>query len=422
MPQNQIADMKIHTIIAIQILLGFSFLSAQDCDEQRFYEPVFNGVDVDFGIKYGEAPQPNILNPNASQELNLNFYEPEGDTMEERPLIIWAFGGSFVAGSNLSPDIVQLCNYFSRLGYVNASIEYRLTTDLIWDNSTENAYTAVMKGMSDMKAAVRFFYKDALTDNEFRVDTSRIYVGGVSAGAIAAVHLAYLDEIDEVPAEIYQDFIDNGGFEGNSGNLAYGSDIAGVINLSGGLKDTEWMKPGDEPIVSMHGTEDGTVPYGTEILTTLGVNLLFSGSASVHERADEVGIENAFYTWHGAGHTPFVLNNEYMDTTQRFVRDFLYDQMCNSSTPIFELSGNEMNAVLSPNPSSGLASIDYESEMIKPSRLEIIDINGRRMDLKYELLDKKININGSDFPSGIYFLKIFDNDHNLLWTASWIKN
>ncbi len=402
----------------------FSFITAyslisQNCDGQRYYDAVFDDVDSEFGIRYGEAPQPNILNPNAMQELTLNFFEPAGDSLEARPLIIWAFGGSFVAGSSLSPDILQLCDYFSKRGYVNASIEYRLTTDLLWDNSNLNAYRAVRKSMSDMKAAVRFFYKDAVTDNKYRVDTTRVYVGGVSAGAIAAVHLAYLDEESEVPQEIYQEFVDNGWFEGNSGNPGYGSEIAGVINLSGGIKETEWINEGDKPIVSLHGTEDGTVPYGTEIMTTLGVNFEFSGSASVHERMDELGIENEFFTWYGAGHVPFTSDGDYMDTTQWFVRDFLYDQICENATPVINLPDEKLTAKLIPNPSQGYSILQVGAAIEPNVLLEIIDVRGRKQTLDYQVGQQEIQLYGDDLPPGMYFVRMMNSSGQIIWTGKW---
>ncbi len=406
-------------ILFIGILFSVDVAFAQ-CDGQRFYDAVFEDVDASFAINFGEAPQPTFFNPNAMQQLDLDFYEPAGDTLTARPLIIWAFGGSFVAGTRLSPDIVQLCNYFSRLGYVNASIDYRLSTDLLWDNSTENAYNAVRKSMSDMKAAVRFFYKDALTDNDYRVDTTRIYVGGVSAGAIAAVHLAYLNEESEVPPEVFQDFADNGFFEGNSGNLGYGSDIAGVVNLSGGIRDTAWIIDGDVPIVSMHGTEDDVVPYGTEIITTLGVNLPFNGSASIHAKMDQLDIENAFFTWPGAGHTPFAFDDAYMDTTQWFVRDFLYDQICESLTSHNTLSPESWDVNLSPNPSNGWSVIRHE-DITPDFRLEMYDAIGRESFPLKEYHQGQISFDGGFLPTGIYHLVLKDDKGIPLWRGKWLR-
>ena len=69
-------------------------------------------------------------------------------------------------------------------GYVTASIQYRLTS--IW-NLTDSMHMlqTVMNGISDAKAAIRYFRKDAATNgNVFGIDPNQIYIGGYSAGAI----------------------------------------------------------------------------------------------------------------------------------------------------------------------------------------------------------------------------------------------
>lgn len=402
------------------VLWMFSLPDAysQECDGQRYAELIFTEVNADYGIPFGEAPQPTLFNPNAMQELTLDFYQPEGDDLEARPLIIWAFGGSFVIGSSLSPDLVTLSTRFSELGYVNASINYRLSTDLLWDNDVSNAYQAVKKSMQDMKAAVRFFYKDAQTDNLYRVDTTRIYVGGVSAGAIAAVHLAYLDNLDEVPDLILDEVLAEGGLEGMSGNEGYSSDVKAVINLSGGILDTAWIHTGDLPIVSLHGDEDGVVPYGDDTITTLGVNLPFNGSETIRQRMDEIGVEHSFYNFSGAGHTPFVSDDNYMDTTFWLVRDFLYNQTCEAATSIIETE-NQIDAKLFPNPSLGLSYIELAEHLSSDTQLLATDVSGRKVQVSYENNGSLIEIDGSNLDNGIYFLQLVENGQRL-WRGKWL--
>ena len=65
------------------------------------------------------------------------------------------FGGSFIGGSKLSPDIVALCTKYAQRGYVAVAIDYRLTQGLILTPTEEVAYKAVLKAMHDVKAAIR---------------------------------------------------------------------------------------------------------------------------------------------------------------------------------------------------------------------------------------------------------------------------
>jgi para-nitrobenzyl esterase len=269
-----------------------------------------------------------------------------------------------------------------------------------------------------MKAAVRFFYKDAQTDNLYKVDTTRIYVGGVSAGAIAAVHLAYLDNLDEVPDLIFDEIVAEGGLEGMSGNQGYSSDVKAVINLSGGILDTAWIDAGDLPIVSLHGDEDGVVPYGDETITTLGVNLPFNGSRTVYQRMEELNIDNSFYTFYGAGHTPFVSDSDYMDTTFWLVRDFLYEQTCDVATSTINTE-NKIAAKLFPNPSLGLSYIEFGESLPLNITLLATDVNGRKVPLSYWNNDNSIEIDGSNLAKGVYFLQLV-KDGQRLWRGKWL--
>lgn len=366
------------------LTLAFQVSFGQECDGQRYYNEVFSTVDMSSDIKFGENLQPTILNPNNIQELFLDVYEPDGDTLSARPLIIWAFGGAFIAGSRETPDIVTLSNAFASRGYVCAAIDYRLSTDLAVNTDISNAYEAVLKAIHDMRASIRFFYKDAATTNDYRIDTSRIYLGGVSAGAITALHIVHFDELNEVPVEMETVFNATGGFEGTSGNPGYSEDIAGVVSLCGALLDTAFINPAiTTPIVSMHGTADNVVPYGSDTIDILNVNLPVDGSSSIHHKLDQYGIENDFYTWPGAGHTPFVLNPPaeaelYMDTAISFVRDFLYDLVCDGVTsvnePIFE---DDVSLSVYPNPTSDNSTVQFELEEPANVEVSLLDVTGR---------------------------------------------
>ena len=348
-------------ILFFLLFISCGYLYAQECDNQRYYDEIFS-VNVDTAIKFGENAQPTILNPNNIQELFLDVYQPDGDTLSARPLIIWAFGGAFLAGSKESPDIVTLSSSFAKRGYVCAAIDYRLSNNIIAMGGVNlsSPYEAVLKAIHDMRASIRFFYKDAATTNDYRIDTSRIYLGGVSAGAITALQIAHFDELNEVPAEMDSVFNATGGFEGTSGNPGYSEDIAGVVSLCGALLDTAFINPAiTTPIVSMHGTADNVVPYGSDTIDILNVNLPVDGSSSIHHKLDQYGIENDFYTWPGAGHTPFVLNPPaeaelYMDTTIWFVRDFLYDLVCDgvTSSANENIDSNPSAFTVFPNPNT----------------------------------------------------------------------
>ena len=55
----------------------------------------------------------------------------------------------------------------------------------------------VLKAMHDVKAAIRYFrMMDETSPEVYKIDSERIFAGGVSAGAIAAVNAGYLDQYE----------------------------------------------------------------------------------------------------------------------------------------------------------------------------------------------------------------------------------
>src|SRR5207248_3254542 len=120
-----------------------------------------------------------------------------------------------------------LCNRFAKMGYVTCSIDYRLGVSIPPD-SIKMGY-AMIRATQDMKAAIRFFRKDAATVQKYRTHPSYIFAAGSSAGAFMALHHAYLNKVSEVPTWVNLASID--GLDGNSGNPGYSSAINAVINL-----------------------------------------------------------------------------------------------------------------------------------------------------------------------------------------------
>ncbi|MFT6768803.1 MAG: para-nitrobenzyl esterase, partial [Flavobacteriales bacterium] len=130
-------------------------LSTAQCDGNRFFNQVFNDYTEIENIVYGE----NINYQGSTTELLLDVYQPVGDIETARPLIVMVHGGSFIGGSKDGVDVTSLASDFTKMGYVVASINYRLGLPITLDLETP-ATEAVVRGYHDAKAAVRFFRKD----------------------------------------------------------------------------------------------------------------------------------------------------------------------------------------------------------------------------------------------------------------------
>ena len=317
--------------ILLLVVLTATVFSQSECDGERYMSDLFPDIQITSNIEYGENITEDILGFEYTQTLYLDVYEPEGDNVNERPLIIFMFGGAFVSGSKNSPVMQELCTRYAKMGYVASAIDYRLTPTLIWNGSAENAYKAVLKAIHDLKAAIRYFRMNDSLYDDFGVDTSRIYTGGSSAGAIASVNTAYLNEENEIP-ELVIDFVnESGGLEGLSGNPGFDSHFYGIVNLCGAVGDTNWIEFNDIPIVSVHGDEDTVVPYADDLVTLFGINLQVYGSYSIHQIMIDLGNQSALYTFEGEDHTPYADSDAYMDVTIDFTKEYMYDLVCSES-------------------------------------------------------------------------------------------
>ncbi|MFM2285084.1 MAG: hypothetical protein RLZZ543_581 [Bacteroidota bacterium] len=394
-------------LFALLALIGLSYLpvhSQFDCSGGRYYQDVFSTYNLTSDVTYGEA-----LNVSGElQSLELDIYQPEGDTLSQRPLLILAHGGSFVFGSKTGLDVVALCNKFVKLGYVVASIEYRLGFGGL--PNVSSATQAVYRGTSDMKAAIRFFRKNFSEGNSYRIHPDYIFTGGVSAGAFTALHAAYIDQESEIPAEV--DPIEFGGVEGNSGNAGFPSNTRAVVNLCGAIGDTSWINTGDVPNISMHGTNDATVPYGTDLISVFGIGLLtVDGSASIAQRMSNLGIEHEFISWQGADHVPFVSDANYQDSVYQFVVPFLGNLLGCDPTGISELEHTN-TLELFPNPAKNVLYYKINETI---SEVLLIDLAGRTIRNEKSPTVKSGSLDISEVPAGIYlFHAITSNGERLI--------
>jgi acetyl esterase/lipase len=149
----------------------------------RYRDALFSGATKTADIVYGSAPGQDG-NPVV---LKLDLYRPTGDTVARRPLIVWVHGGAFRTGSKTSAEIVDQATVFSRKGYVNASISYRLGLQGCVP-AAHDCFQSILNAADDARTAIRFLRSHAA---DYGIDPTRIAIGGTSAGAITALRVAY---------------------------------------------------------------------------------------------------------------------------------------------------------------------------------------------------------------------------------------
>jgi acetyl esterase/lipase len=305
------------------------FISAQVA---RYKEFISSAVVKNLDIKYARA----VNQSGDSIDLYMDVYQPADDIAAKRPLIIWIHGGGYLLNTRKSNEVVPLCEKFARLGYVTASIDYRMVPISLIGGGVPILNRAGLQAMQDARAAVRFFRKSFVEQaNSFGIDTSRIFMGGSSAGGFTSLSVAYMNsETEALQAVSSEDWAAVGSsVEGTGGSEGYSSRIHGVINLCGGLGNVQWMNPGETSnIACLHGTLDSAAPH-TRGEATSFARIPMVGSQVVDSMAQVLGFNHGIYLFKGAGHTPYVSSptdpnaqiiEPYADTTFRFLRAELY--------------------------------------------------------------------------------------------------
>ncbi len=313
---------KIFAIIINCILfLGFTISLHAQCTGGRYHDMVFPGnPTVVSDVVYGS----NKDYQNNTVQLKLDVYKPACDTATKRPLVVFAHGGSFMTGDKADAGYAATAVALAQLGYVVASINYRLGFETSLPGAQWGFNSAIMRGVHDGRAAVRYLKANAAT---YGIDSSKVYFGGVSAGGIIALHLAYQNLAGEHNMSCNSQYgSDCSSIEGNSNSLTTSSKVKGIISISGGIRDTSWITTNDIPVCMAHGTVDGTVPYGSG---TFGGFFPVHGSSSIAKRCNTTSTKYCFKPMINQDHVP--TNTAYTDTLVVLMRNFLESFACNST-------------------------------------------------------------------------------------------
>jgi alpha/beta superfamily hydrolase len=303
-------------------------------------------------------------------EHKMDIYTPDGDTETSRPVVLYMHGGSFYGGDKNLTDCVDFCTSMAKRGYVAISANYRLNQNPVaFIYSQEEQFRTVLKAVSDIKAAIRYLRKDHSTGNSLATDPNAIYVGGYSAGGVLAVHLAYIDQISDLPTSPInvQNLVANigGTLEGDGGNTGYSSEPNGVFSFAGAINDLTWIDGTDEPLVSVQGNADGTVSYNCAPGLGLPTVLTLCGTGEMHPQADAVGLYNQSLTYPGEDHNWGASgdNNPLFIQATQFVVDFLYTILPCNPNSLASVKERSFNANIFPNPSNGLINIESDSDI-----------------------------------------------------------
>lgn len=277
-------------------------------------------------------------------DLHLDVFLPQGDTLKKHPLVMLVHGGAFYFGSKDDASITSWCRHLASQGYVTASIDYRIGFLPTMASIGRAGYRAVQ----DAHAAMRYLVSH---QEEYGIDTSMIFVGGASAGAITALNLAFMTN-ETRPEYTHGGFLrpDLGDIDTCGNAIKADFRIRGLIDMWGALPDTALMRDRDIPILAFHGDADDIVPYDHNYpfgiagpLKTLLVEPMF-GSSCIVDHALKLGHQAHLVTFSGFKHSPHVdpstkAFNENFFVIQDMMSDFFYDIVVPQEPEIVEENG-----------------------------------------------------------------------------------
>lgn len=240
--------------------------TAQFCTpDDRFSDAEYfssNEIDSVMDVTYGNAI--NWL--GNAEDLEMDYYFPANtiDPIQNRPLILLIHGGGFTGGDKSSKH--DECREFAKRGFVAATINYRLG----YDGSAIESVKAVYRADQDANASLRYFIDNA---TPIGIDTSWIFVGGSSAGAITSFFTTYTSQenwsgiFPGIEALL-------GSLDTSGNNLTHTFSIQGIFNNWGAGAPSS-IEPSELiPTISFHGALDGVVPIGEGSNGLIGSQLI----------------------------------------------------------------------------------------------------------------------------------------------------
>lgn len=219
----------------------------------RYRDPVFDTVEVSTATFADGLAD---LVDGHSTSLQLDVYEPVGDTEGHRPVIVWIHGGGFKGGSRGGE--AEIATTYARLGYVTASVDYRtdpenrcldvqdraIADPTVLETETARCERALQAAQDDVALAIAWLRSHAVG---YRIDPARVAVGGFSAGAVTVVYLAQRqNSLGPTPAD---------------------SAVSVALAASGCNYYPDSIDAADAPISILAAGGDRSVPYACSVET-----------------------------------------------------------------------------------------------------------------------------------------------------------
>lgn len=350
------------------LLTGVFFVhlaGAQEYCDRSFTENNFDDIQKIRMVydTYETVVSGNVIERDLVGDL---YYSAENES-EVQPLMILLHGGAFITEQGDMDEMTELAEFYVHHGFVVFNMDYRTWSFFAGGYPDEaDIIDVAVKAIQNLQSAILFLVEENDGSTFPVVDVQQIVLGGASAGAITVLHHLYLNEESVIP-EFLATALEGNQFEFPEPSSDYS--VAYGLNLSGGIFDTAWIQSGQTPLVSVHGTADGTVPYDHGLSN--GVIELY-GSKYIDEKLRLEGNESYLYSFAGGGHTDIYSELVYRETLMNVLDTSLMlfqDKMCLRTST---------EALLPP----------LEIQLVNTlARQELILDSGEKTGMRYEIID-----------------------------------
>lgn len=391
--------------LLVGLLMQLSVFTAFAQCLQRYRDKVFSDIKPSLDVGYGG----NKLNIDDTYTfLAYDLFEPKDDTVHLRPLVVLIHGGGFtnlIPLNRKSPEIIEIAKDLAKRGYVTVSPEYRLFGG---ETTYDKMLGTVPAAFLDINTFMCYIANSVQHGNPYRIDTSKVFIGGSSAGALIAMNFAvFVNDTSELNADMRRAVrtvaaLDRVNTQTILQNKFCGLRPKGLLLLSGAMIDTGFIKPANTSVFLVHGMLDGALPfYEGNALGDPALPKVF-GPGIFMNQLQRAGIRVEAHIYPDKYHVPVlfpfgdnlllalqltlqtgsIFDKPVMDSTQRQMADFCYRLM---GSPVTDCSVTavKQNVITSqlnitPNPAAGLFNVQLPKALLyKNVRVKVYDITGQ---------------------------------------------
>lgn len=315
------------------------FFSISIVAQQRYVDNVFCDIEVTKDLEYTTQVLFTTVSlgfdtTQSQIPLKFDLYQPVGDNLEERPLVVFLHTGNFldhplggvIGGTKTDSSAVEICTQLAQKGFVAVSAEYRRGWNpsfLAEQDRAKSIIRAAYRGIQDARTLNRFMRKEYENGNPYGIDTSSMIVFGQGTGGYVAFGCASIDSYDELlVGKFYTQDADGNAIEMVTeevdGNIygtesginedgtyitigrypGYSSDYHLGITLGGAIGDTSWVDENTIPMINVQTPEDAAAAFHQGVVVVSGDELDLNvvevqGAYLVSELLNQYGVNEA---------------------------------------------------------------------------------------------------------------------------------